>query len=139
MLPDAYINALAGGILIGLAAIGMMIFLGRIAGISGITFNAIRFPAKKPWAILFVIGLALGALGYHMITGAPIPTTDTSLVYLLSGGFLVGFGTKLGSGCTSGHGICGIGRLSTRSLVAVAVFMGFGFLTVFVRLHGGSL
>lgn len=131
-----YLNALIGGLCIGAATVLLMILNGRIAGISGITFTAVSSPAKNIWAIVFVIGLMLGAFAYHQLTSATIPDFDISLPYLLGGGFIVGMGTKLGSGCTSGHGICGIGRLSVRSLIATCTFMVFGMIGVYVRLHG---
>lgn len=131
------VMALMGGACIGLSAVLMMALLGRIAGVSGILFKGVRSPATNPWACLFVLGLALGAFTFHTLTGAPIPAFDVPLPLILAGGFMVGLGTKLGSGCTSGHGICGIGRLSMRSIIATCTFMAFGFITVFVRLHGG--
>ena len=79
----------------------------------------------------------LGAFLYHLVSGAKVPDFNVPLPLLLAGGFIVGLGTKMGSGCTSGHGICGIGRFSMRSIIATVTFMTFGFITVFVRLHGG--
>ena len=140
-LAEHFQAALLGGICIGLASIAMMIFLGRIAGISGITWQAASAPLTNLWAVLFVFGLMIGAFAYHALSGQPVPRFETPLPILLAGGFIVGLGTRLGSGCTSGHGICGIGRLSPRSLVATATFIGFGFLTVFLVRHvaGGAL
>ena len=135
-ISDSYLSAMAGGLCIGFASVLLMIFTGRIAGISGIVFNAIKSPLTNYWAIMFLIGLTLGAFMFHFFTGVAIPVLDAPLPLLLVGGFVVGLGTKVGSGCTSGHGICGIGRLSTRSIIATCTFMLFGFLTVFVRLHG---
>ena len=134
-MPDQFLTALLGGFCIGLASILMMWMLGRIAGISGITWQALQAPRTNNWAIMFVAGLAFGAAGYHLVSSAPIPAFNVPLPLILAGGFLVGFGTKLGSGCTSGHGICGIGRLSMRSIVATVTFMSFGILTVFVTRH----
>ena len=136
-IPDAWIMALLGGICIGLASIGLMIANGRIAGISGITFNALSSPRGNRWAVAFVLGLALGAFLFHFITGNAIPEFNVSLPMIIAGGFIVGVGTKIGSGCTSGHGICGLGRLSMRSMIATVTFMSLGFITVFIRLHGG--
>jgi uncharacterized membrane protein YedE/YeeE len=137
-MTEPYLIALIGGVCIGLASVLLMILTGRIAGISGITFTAVSSPRKNIWAILFIVGLMLGAFLYHLLSGAPIPNIDISLPYLLGGGFIVGMGTKLGSGCTSGHGICGIGRLSTRSIIATCTFMIFGMISVYMRLHGAA-
>lgn len=136
-MPDAFLMALAGGICIGLAAILLMVTLGRIGGISGIVFSAAKNPVGDFWAILFIAGLILGTFLFHFISGHPIPAFKVPLPLILAGGFIVGVGTKLGSGCTSGHGICGIGRLSVRSIIATCTFMLLGFITVYLRLHGG--
>jgi len=138
-IPESWLLAIAGGLLIGLASVGLMITLGRIAGISGIVFTAIRSPLDEYWAVFFVLGLAIGAYIFHSLSGFAIPLFDPSTELLVVGGLLVGLGTKLGSGCTSGHGICGLGRLSVRSFVATLTFMVFGILTVTIRLHGGVL
>lgn len=129
--------ALAGGICIGLAAIFLMVTLGRIGGVSGIVFSAAKNPVENFWAILFIAGLILGAFLFHFTSGQPIPAFKVPMPLMLAGGFIVGVGTKLGSGCTSGHGICGIGRLSVRSIIATCTFMLLGFITVYLRLHGG--
>jgi hypothetical protein len=136
-MPDAFLMALAGGICIGLAAILLMVTLGRIGGISGIVFSAAKNPVVDFWSILFVAGLILGTFLFHFTSGHPIPTFKVPMPLILAGGFIVGVGTKLGSGCTSGHGICGIGRLSLRSIIATCTFMLLGFITVYLRLHGG--
>ena len=136
-MPDAFLLALAGGICIGLAAILLMVTLGRIGGISGIVFSAAKNPVGDFWAILFIAGLILGTFLFHLTSGHPIPAFKEPLPLILAGGFIVGVGTKLGSGCTSGHGICGIGRLSVRSIIATCTFMLLGFITVYLRLHGG--
>ena len=132
---ESYLSGLAGGLMIGLATVMLMISIGRIAGISGILFSSIKTPASNLWAILFVLGLVLGAALYHAVTGSPTPAFNAPIELIMAAGLLVGFGVKFGSGCTSGHGICGIGRLSVRSIIATATFMTFGFITVFVRLH----
>ena len=137
-MPDAFVMALAGGICIGLATVFLMITLGRIGGISGIVFSAAKNHVENLWAILFIAGLVLGAFLFHVNSDRPIPAFDVPMPLLLAGGFIVGVGTKLGSGCTSGHGICGIGRLSLRSIMATCTFMLFGFITVYTRLHGGA-
>ncbi len=136
-MPDTFLMALAGGICIGLAAIFLMVTLGRIGGVSGIVFSAAKDPVENFWAILFIAGLILGAFLFHFTSGHPIPAFKVPMPLMLTGGFIVGVGTKLGSGCTSGHGICGIGRLSVRSFIATCTFMLLGFITVYLRLHGG--
>lgn len=132
---ESYLYGLGGGLMIGLATVMLMISVGRIAGISGILFSSIKAPSGNLWAILFVLGLVLGAALFHAISGAPTPAFSAPIDLIIAAGLLVGFGVKFGSGCTSGHGICGIGRLSVRSIIATATFMTFGFITVFVRLH----
>ena len=132
---ESYLYGLIGGLIIGFASILLMMSTGRIAGISGILFTSMKSPASNLWAVLFVIGLILGAAVYHLGTGAQIPTFNASKELVILAGLLVGFGVKLGSGCTSGHGICGIGRLSARSIIATVTFMTFGFISVFLRLH----
>ncbi|MGY6552259.1 MAG: YeeE/YedE family protein [Erythrobacter sp.] len=131
--PDAAPAAgLAGGVLIGLAAAVMLLGAGRIAGVSGIAARAFAIgdgsmPRRAAWA--FIIGLPLGALFISVATGAPTPAFASPVVLALAG-LIVGIGTRLGSGCTSGHGVCGMSRLSQRSLVATATFMITGFATV---------
>ena len=136
-MPDTFLMALAGGICIGLAAIFLMVTLGRIGGVSGIVFSAAKNPVENFWAIIFIAGLILGAFLFHFTSGHTIPAFKVPMPLMLAGGFIVGVGTKLGSGCTSGHGICGIGRLSVRSIIATCTFMLLGFITVYLRLHGG--
>lgn len=128
-------SALAGGALIGLAATVLLASLGRIAGISGLFNGALEQRGDRAWRIAFLLGLVGAAGGWFALTGA-MPRTGLPLPWLLAGGVLVGFGTRLGNGCTSGHGICGLARLSPRSAVAVAVFIAAGFATVFVLRHG---
>lgn len=133
--PDAApVSGLIGGVLIGLAAAIMLLGAGRIAGVSGIAARAFgladsSLPRAGPWA--FVIGLPLGALLVTSQTAAPAPAF-AGTVPLIIAGLIVGVGTRLGSGCTSGHGVCGMSRLSQRSLVATATFMITGFATVAV-------
>ena len=126
-------SALAGGALIGLAAVMLMAFNGRIAGISGIVNGALGGDDVR-WRWLFVLGLVIGGGVWLLLHGGPVFALREgfSLPLLAGAGFLVGFGTRLGSGCTSGHGVCGIARLSPRSIVATLTFMAFGMLTVFV-------
>jgi len=128
--------ALAGGILIG-AAVGMFALLnGRIAGISGVLGGLLR-PTRGDiaWRAAFVIGLVAAPIVYALFAAWPALQVDASYPALGIAGLLVGIGTRYGSGCTSGHGVCGISRLSPRSLVATAVFMAAGFATVFVLRH----
>lgn len=128
--------ALVGGILIGLAAAGMLLATGRIAGISGILGSALLPPdGNRAWRVAFLIGLPLGAGLVSAATGGLPITITASPATLVAAGLLVGFGTQLGSGCTSGHGVCGIARASARSITATCVFMLTGALTVFVVRH----
>jgi len=135
MMPDYAmpLQGLIGGIMIGLAAAVMLLGVGRIAGVSGMAARAAGISgegAPRVVAAAFVIGLPLGALLVSAVTG-PIETRfPSSVLTLLVGGFVVGIGTRLGSGCTSGHGVCGVSRLSPRSLVATATFMIAGIITV---------
>lgn len=126
-----------GGALIGLAAALLLAFNGRIAGISGIVGGLLPPRAgDMAWRMLFVAGIALGGLLVRVFTGAPLAqTSGTSTLMLALGGVLVGFGSRLGAGCTSGHGICGLARLSPRSMVAVGTFMASAMITVFVLRH----
>ena len=126
------VSASIGGALIGLSAVILMGMNGRIAGISGV-FSGVVFAENgdKLWRALFVIGLVLGPVAYTLVKGeAPTFELSASLPLIIIGGLLVGFGTRLGSGCTSGHGVCGLSRLSPRSMASVALFMGAGMATV---------
>jgi uncharacterized protein len=132
------VAATLGGILIGLSAVLLMAFNGRIAGISGIVGRLLPPYAGNEvgGAALFVLGLLAASLLYPVFAGAPFAQTVSANAALMAGaGLLVGFGAGLGGGCTSGHGVCGIARLSPRSLVATAIFMATGFATVFVMRH----
>ena len=136
----AYLPALAGGLMIGAAAVALLYLLGRIAGISGILWSAVSGAADSVWRWMFLVGLVAGALLYHTLSGAPYPApASLEWPFAVVGGLLVGFGTRLGSGCTSGHGVCGIGRLSTRSVIATLMFMATGVLTVFLLRHVGGI
>lgn len=128
--------ALAGGALIGLAASALLLFNGRIAGISGI-FGGLLRPEKGEtlWRAAFVLGLFLAGVAFFRFRGASAIDFPRSLPLLGAGGFLVGLGTRLANGCTSGHGICGIGRFSKRSIAATLTFMACGALTVFLVDH----
>lgn len=124
---------LVGGILIGLAVTALMLLIGRIAGICGITFSLFEGVSDKGWRILFLASLVVGTMLVHLIADLPAPEAPSSnLTLLITAGLLTGFGTKLANGCTSGHGVCGIARLSMRSLVATLVFMASGMVAVFV-------
>lgn len=131
-----WISALIGGVLIGISATLLLAFNGRIAGISGMVNGAITFKSQEAWRWLFILGLIVGAAIYEY--GWPTPPTPPSNfvpVLMIIGGFLVGFGTRMGNGCTSGHGVCGLGRFSMRSLIAVLSFMTTAFITVFIMRH----
>ena len=131
------LSAAIGGALVGLASVLLMLLTGRIAGISGIFAGLLNTRSEdKAWRIAFIAGLLLapviaGAIGYGMTA----PKLPASWAVIVAAGLLVGFGTRLGSGCTSGHGICGIGRFSVRSIVATIVFMVMAVITVAVTHH----
>ncbi len=131
------VSALIGGVMIGLAAVLLLAATGRIAGISGIVGGLVAAkPNDAGWRIAFVAGLLLAPLLYAGVSGRTIAIDiERSPVLLIAGGLLVGFGTLLGSGCTSGHGVCGLSRLSKRSFVAVAMFMVAALATVFILRH----
>ncbi|MDR0182873.1 YeeE/YedE family protein [Lysobacter arvi] len=132
--PFTPVSALIGGALIGLAATYLLATLGRIAGISGIVNMAVDQRADRAWRIAFLLAMVVAAGAWFAWSGAA-PRTGFPWIWLVAAGLLVGFGTRLGNGCTSGHGICGLARLSRRSLWAVAVFMGTAFATVYVVRH----
>jgi uncharacterized membrane protein YedE/YeeE len=128
--------SLAGGILIGLSAALFVLFNGRIAGISGILGGLLQWPkGDLAWRIAFLLGLIGAPLVYTLFAPLPAVRVDAGSVTLVAAGLLVGIGTRYGAGCTSGHGVCGISRLSPRSLVATAAFMAAGFATVFIVRH----
>lgn len=128
--------ALAGGVLIGIASVAFVLLLGRIAGISGIVAGLLR-PRKGDlgWRIAFVAGLLVAPALYGFWGGAPTLHITAGMPALVAAGLMVGIGTRYGSGCTSGHGVCGLSRRSPRSLVATATFMAAGFITVFILRH----
>jgi uncharacterized membrane protein YedE/YeeE len=131
------ISGLIGGLLIGLATALMMLFNGQIAGISGIVGSMLaRKASEVGWRAVFVAGLLLGAFLYMLATGGAMSVrVQSSLPVMVVAGLLVGFGTRLGAGCTSGHGVSGIARFSRRSIVATLVFMGSGIITVLLTHH----
>ncbi len=134
------LSALIGGVLIGLAAAMLVLFNGRIAGISGILGGLLRPKGGDVgWRLAFVIGLMAAPLAYQLFESLPASRIAVSDTLLVIAGLLVGVSTRYGAGCTSGHGVCGLSRLSARSLVATLLFMGAGFATVFVMRHGGVL
>lgn len=133
----SWIFALAGGVLIGLAATLLLWLNGRIAGISGV-LGGVLFPQRSDlrWRIAFLVGLVLAAGLYLAVApGAHAPREGFSRAGLLAAGLLVGVGTRMGNGCTSGHGVCGLGRLSMRSLAAVLTFMATAIVTTFLIRH----
>ena len=139
--------SLGGGILIGLSAVMVMGLFGRIAGISGITKGFLGAvlatpgtPRDRDWRLAFLLGLMAAPLALTLAGETVSQTVPTNLIGMAVAGLLVGLGTALGSGCTSGHGVCGLARLSLRSFAAVVTFMAAGFATVFVLRHvlGGA-
>lgn len=128
------VASILGGMLIGLAAVLLYALLGRIAGISGILNSAVEDRADRAWRIAFLLAMVAAAGAWFAFAGVA-PRSGFPLAWVVAGGLLVGFGTRLGRGCTSGHGVCGLSRLSKRSLVAVLAFMGAGFATVYVLRH----
>jgi uncharacterized membrane protein YedE/YeeE len=128
--------SLAGGVLIGVAAAMFVLLNGRVAGISGVIGGLFRPAAGDvAWRVAFVLGLVAAPAAYALFAQLPAPRFDAGLGALLLAGGLVGVGTRYGSGCTSGHAVCGLSRLSPRSLLATLAFMGAGFATVFVTRH----
>ena len=128
------IPALVGGALLGLASAWLLAANGRIAGVSGI-LHGILSPPEAEWRAWFISGLLLAGLAWQAVAG-PVPLREGfPLGWAAGAGLLVGFGTRMSGGCTSGHGVCGLGRMSARSLVAVLVFMAAGMLAAYVTRH----
>lgn len=129
------LNPLIGGILIGLSSSSMLGGIGRITGISGIIAGSMEKPkAEHLWRYAFLVGLILGAVAISVIRPDLFNyNLDFSIWKTILAGVLVGYGTRLGGGCTSGHGVCGMARMSKRSFVATITFIGFGIITVFIR------
>jgi uncharacterized protein len=131
------LSAAIGGALIGLASLLLMLLLGRVAGISGIAAGILGVGAiDRGWRLAFIVGLILAPIA-AMLAGytVPLPAMPASWFVVITAGFLVGFGARLGGGCTSGHGICGIARLSKRSIAATMIFMGAAVVTVALMRH----
>jgi hypothetical protein len=135
-----WFNGLLGGVLIGSSATLLLAFNGHIAGISGVVNGAITFAKAEVWRWYFLLGMLIGGGIYEFtIAASPTPHSHFAPSAMLIGGFLVGLGTQMGNGCTSGHGVCGLGRLSMRSFVAVCTFLGTAMMTVFLLRHGLNL
>ena len=129
------VSALAGGVLIGLASVWLLAANGRIAGVSGILHGLFaQPPGERVWRAAFIAGLIVAGVAWHLFVDVT-PRQGFGLGWAALAGALVGFGTRVGGGCTSGHGVCGLGRLSARSLVAVIVFMAAGMAATFVMRH----
>jgi uncharacterized protein len=130
----------AGGVLIGVAAVWLLAANGRIAGVSGILHGLAAGvgaspPGERAWRLAFLAGLVAAGFAWHAFAGPAPAREGFGLGWVLAAGFLVGLGTRLGGGCTSGHGVCGLGRFSLRSLVAVAIFMASGIATAVLARH----
>lgn len=138
MIEPNLVGGLIGGSLIGISSLAMLLLLGRITGISGILTGVLTLNKRSnlPWQAAFIGGLILGAILYQLAFDRKLPIEmQASGPLLILAGLLVGLGTRLGSGCTSGHGVCGIAMRSPRSIVATATFMGVAVITVFVTRH----
>ena len=130
------LSSFAGGVLIGVAAALLVLLSGRIAGVSGIVGGLLNPQrADIAWRIAFLLGLLIAPVAYHLFIRTPFPRIDAGFGTLIIAGLLVGIGTSYGSGCTSGHGVCGLSRLSPRSIVATIAFMAAGMATVFIVRH----
>ena len=127
------IQSLIGGSIIGIAVSLLLLFNGKVLGVSGILGELFNHPlSKNYWRLFFVLGLLISPLIYSIFHPIPIIEITSNKLLIIAGGLLVGFGSRLGSGCTSGHGVCGLARLSVRSFIATMTFIFFGFVTVFV-------
>jgi len=130
------VASLIGGILIGLASVWLLAANGRIAGVSGILHGLFaQPPGDRLWRLFFILGLVTAGIAWHAYAGPAPAREGFGLGWAAAAGLLVGFGTRIGGGCTSGHGVCGLGRLSLRSLVAVAIFMATGVVTAVIVRH----
>ena len=127
------IQSLIGGSIIGIAVSLLLLFNGKVLGVSGILGELFNHPlSKNYWRLFFVLGLLISPLIYSIFHPIPNIVITSNKLLIIVGGLLVGFGSRLGSGCTSGHGVCGLARLSVRSFIATMTFIFFGFVTVFV-------
>jgi hypothetical protein len=137
MVEANLIGGLVGGVLIGLAAVLLLAFNGRIAGVSGILGGLITFGERNErlWRLAFLLGLIAGPALYRLFYGVLPLQIQADIPILAAAGLLVGLGTRIGSGCTSGHGVCGLARLSPRSLLATITFIILGMVTVYVAKH----
>jgi uncharacterized membrane protein YedE/YeeE len=127
------IQSLIGGSIIGIAVSLLLLFNGKVLGVSGILGELFNNPlSKNYWRLFFVLGLLISPLIYSIFHPIPLIEISSNKLLIIIGGLLVGFGSRLGSGCTSGHGVCGLARLSVRSFIATMTFIFFGFVTVFV-------
>jgi len=127
------IQSLIGGSIIGIAVSLLLLFNGKVLGVSGILGELFNHPlSKNYWRLFFVLGLLISPLIYSIFHPIPLIEISSNKLLIIVAGLLVGFGSRLGSGCTSGHGVCGLARLSVRSLIATMTFIFFGFVTVFV-------
>jgi len=137
---EHFILPLTGGLLLGASAMWLLFSMGRIAGISGVIWGAVAGPDRS-WRWLFLIGLLFGGGITHFALGQPLPDPSRTPMWIVAiSGLLVGIGTRMGGGCTSGHGVCGLGRRSPRSAVATLTFMALGIITVALTqmLSGGA-
>jgi hypothetical protein len=132
MIAPDWVGGLGGGALIGLASVLLLAVTGRIAGISGILGGLLSAPGDRAWRVAFLLGLPAGAALVAWLMGGLVQEQSAKGWTLIAAGLLVGFGTRLGSGCTSGHGVCGLARRSPRSAAATVVFIAAGMLTVFI-------
>ena len=140
MIESWFIRSLAGGFLLGIAALLLLYANGRMLGISGIAFDIVERKKNDPfWRLLFLLGLIAGAVSYSMISGNVPTHSYADWYHIIAGGLLVGFGTSMANGCTSGHGICGVGRLSRRSIVATLTFLLSGILTIRAMIWWGGI
>ncbi|MGB1884058.1 MAG: YeeE/YedE family protein [Gammaproteobacteria bacterium] len=137
MEPGTIPSALLGGAIIGVAAVMMLALNGRIMGVSGIAAGLLsQQTSDKALRLLFLVGMVVGGLIVARLLPAAMPgAVTTNIGWLMAAGFIVGFGTRLGGGCTSGHGVCGMSRLSARSIVATCVFMSIAMVSVFIIRH----
>lgn len=127
------IQSLIGGSIIGIAVSLLLLFNGKVLGVSGILGELFNHPlSKNYWRLFFVLGLLISPLIYSIFHPIPLIEISSNKLLIIVAGLLVGFGSRLGSGCTSGHGVCGLARLSVRSFIATMTFIFFGFITVFV-------